>query len=295
MPKSEMRRIPVKRNIVLTPFVEKIEVIESEEIEIEDEEISDSISSDETEVVVYDKDNDEWQKKEIEKRNKFLRQKFINVIDSLVDSKDRIKEIVGEKKSVFKGRKLRIDIPREELDEMSGHIESMNFQLGKASTMLDSYIRFRNSTPDLRPINNLIYELNEFVVNSQRSVFFQQHMIQNNKRYFEKLDLQDKVMQISFLIERILGVMETGGDFTVDVIYMESEKREERERGADRFGRIDNRYDDYGGGYGGGYRDYPYGGRRDDYKKYHEREQRKKHVKESYKDFGKPEVMEEDA
>lgn len=165
-----------------------------------------------------------WDKKEDERRSQ-IRDRYGEVITELKKSTDIILGIVNNANVVFKGRDNRIDITYEEVEQLFDSMRDLNASLGKARSLFDAYVHFVRSTPDLAPINNILFNFNRFLVDSQQRPFF--ILWSNNKNeitkedepkyYFRSVKIKNYANKLSFLIERILGALEIAGNYIVDI------------------------------------------------------------------------------
>ena len=182
-----------------------------------------------------------WEEKERKAREE-IQKRFITIVVDMKRDCDIINDIVNSAESKVVGANHeRVDLSEDDLSDLTVNIKDMNFLLGKARPMLDSYIRFSTTTPDFKPINNLMYQLNTFLRDTQKKRFYQIHKQKYDKRYFKKIPLLSIVDKISFLVERILGTMSVGGDYIVDVGKSRRDKYGARGEmgpgtGMDRFG-----------------------------------------------------------
>lgn len=193
-----------------------------------------------------------WDKIE-EKKREEIRTRFTRLIEMLKESRDSILDIVRDAPVEFAGRDNRKNLTEEQLNRIFFDINNLNYCLGQARPMLDAYIRFQHSTPDFGPVNNLLYALNQFLVDTQKRQFYilwsqpgvdfkgKPH---EPKHYFRAVPLRNVVNKLSFLIERILGALETGGNYIVDIPKRQTQSR---------YDGVQSRFGSYGGSsYGGG-------------------------------------------
>ena len=158
----------------------------------------------------------DWEKKEQEKREE-IRTKFTVIIEELHGSVSDIIDIVesGEIKTIAFAK--RVILSEEDIKGITKNIGNINFLLGKSRPMLDSYIKFTNTTPDFKSINDIIFQLSRFMTDTQRKPFYQIHEEKYGKRYFKKVPILKLANDVSILSERILGTLEVAGDYIVDV------------------------------------------------------------------------------
>ena len=156
-----------------------------------------------------------WDKKEDESRAK-IKERYDGVIEELQDSKDKILSIVNNAPIVFKGRDNRIDVTREEVEDVFDSIRKLNSSLGKTKSLFDAYVHFARSTPDLKNINNIIYNFNKFLMDSQKRPFAILWS-QEDKFYFRAVRTKEYANSLSFLIERIIGALSVAGNYVTDI------------------------------------------------------------------------------
>lgn len=156
-----------------------------------------------------------WDKKEDESRAK-VKERYDEVIKELKDSKDKILSIVNSAPIVFKGRDNRIDITLEEVEEIFNSIRNLNASLGKTKSLFDAYVHFARSTPDLKNINNIIYNFNKFLMDSQERPFAILWS-QEGKYFFRAVKTKKYANSLSFLIERIVGALSVAGNYVTDI------------------------------------------------------------------------------
>lgn len=169
-----------------------------------------------------------WDKKEDERRAQ-IKNRYTEVIDEIAESKDTILEIVNKANIVFKGRDNRIDITYEQVEDIFDCMRALNASLGKARSLFDAYVHFSRSTPDLTPVNNILFNFNRFLVESQQRPFFilwsnnkdysddKDNPKDDPKYYFRAVKIKNYANKLSFLLERILGALEIAGNYIVDI------------------------------------------------------------------------------
>ncbi|MCK5018827.1 MAG: hypothetical protein KAS32_17325 [Candidatus Peribacteraceae bacterium] len=163
----------------------------------------------------------DYDKKEDEKRE-IIRGRFTTIVTDLSNSCEEMQTAINNKEKEEVARAIRINFSENELLSFKENIKALNLNLGKARPMLDSYITFRNTTPKFDYVNNLIYKLNKFMIDTQKRRFYELRLVHDDKRYFKYMMLSSIVEELSMLIERIKGTMETGGQFIVDFPKVQS-------------------------------------------------------------------------
>lgn len=94
-------------------------------------------------------------------------------------------------------------------------MDNVNFQIGMASSVLDSYITFTKSQPDFSKFFNLFYQLQKFTDNHRSSVFYITNARNNNFMYPYTV-INRALRKMSFLLSRLCGTLMVAGDYIQD-------------------------------------------------------------------------------
>jgi len=101
-------------------------------------------------------------------------------------------------------------------EELFQELTKINVELGKASAMLDSYIRLTNSTPDFKNFFNKIYNIMVYIRNHRNTVFFKVNVRDNEQYLYPQLTLVTLLRELALLFGRLRGVLIIGGEFIKD-------------------------------------------------------------------------------
>lgn len=162
-----------------------------------------------------DDEERQWDKKEDERRA-LIKKRYDDVILELREALDSLMEIADIKKMEFIGRESRLDVSLEDVEGIFSSMRSLNLSLGKTRSLFDAYIHFDRSTPDLKNINNILYNFNRFMIETQQRRFFIL-WAQEGKYYLKSVKTKGYINNISFLVERIIGALEVAANYVVDI------------------------------------------------------------------------------
>ena len=163
----------------------------------------------------------DYDEKENEKRL-LIQKRFTYIINIFDETCKNMLELINNREKEDLARAIRISFSENELYLFKENLKVMNRTLGKARPMLDSYIIFSNSTPKFDYVNNLVYKLNSFIIETEKRRFYEIHLMKYNKRYFKYVNMNSIVEELAILIERIKGTLETGGELIVDYPKIQS-------------------------------------------------------------------------
>jgi len=156
-----------------------------------------------------------WDKKEDERRA-LIKKRYEDVILELREPLDSLLKVSNEAKIKFIGRESRLDVSLEEVESIFKAMRNLNLSLGKTRSLFDAYIHFDRSTPDLKNINNILYNFNRFMIETQQRRFFIL-WAQEGKYYLKSVKTKGYINNVSFLIERIIGALEVASNYVVDI------------------------------------------------------------------------------
>lgn len=183
-------------------------------------------------------------------RRKEIAGKFYSLTSSIKLSFEKFKELLG-KTEVIKFQTY-ISLTVEEEQELLAELDRLNENIGKARTILDSYITFTRSSPDFEKFLNIIFQVHEYMETyAEQSIFYQFNKRQYGKCLYSNEKLVKAQHKLSFLFNRLCGTLTVAGDYIIDLAYLQpAQHSQPGMEGAGGYYRPDY----YGGGgYGGGY------------------------------------------
>ncbi len=162
---------------------------------------------------------------------------FFTLSTDIGKSDELIKDLLKNTITIKQKRYFRMDINQEH-DFLKG-LESVNHNLGKAQTMLDTYIELEKSQPEFKNFYNKFYSLFESINNHRKSLFYNYNAT-NEDYLYPLIEITTKFGGLSFLFSRLCGVLITSGNYMKHVLYLTPRSMSPTGEG-------------YQGGYGGGY------------------------------------------
>lgn len=163
---------------------------------------------------------------------------FFTLATEIGKSDDLIKTIMENTVTIKQKRYFRMDVHQEH--EFLKGLETVNHNLGKAQTMLDTYIELDKSNPEFKNFYNKFYYLYESINNHRKSLFYNYNAA-NEDYLYPLIEITTKFGGLSFLFSRLCGVLITSGNYIKHVLYLTPRSIPMSPTG-----------DGYGGGYGGG-------------------------------------------
>lgn len=210
----------------------------------------------------------EYDEKELQKRKEIVERFKTIGLDKDIETLTQLSENAMYKEVAFKPR---VGFYNSEFNKLQQCVRDINTHVAMAQSILDAYIRFPQSTPDFDNIKNVLYNFHKFIWEESSKSFHIERVNREGIHYLPNKTYRGKdrtgmptivhpftmhVNNITYLLSRLIGVLDVGGWYLIDV---EGEKRNtgEEERYGGRYGG----YDRYGGlgGYGYGYNDYLHG------------------------------------
>ncbi len=142
---------------------------------------------------------------------------FFTLATQIGKSDELIKTLMENTITIKQKRYFRMDIHQEH--DFLKAFETINQNLGKAQTMLDTYIELEKSQPEFKNFYNKFYHLFESINNHRRTLFYNYNAI--NKDYlYPLIDIATKFGGLSFLFSRLCGVLITSGNYMRHVLYL---------------------------------------------------------------------------
>jgi hypothetical protein len=207
----------------------------------------------------------EYDEKELEKRKEIVA-RFQGI--GLDEDIKNITDLTENAMYIEVAFKPRVGFHNAEFSKLQECVRSINTHVAMAQSILDAYIRFPQSTPDFDNIKNVLYGFHKFIWEESSKSFHIERVNRDGIHYLPNKTFRGRnragewvivypytmhVNNITYLLSRLIGVLDVGGWYLIDV---EGEKRGAEEQG--RYGGYGGGYGGYGGGYGG-FDGYPYG------------------------------------
>ncbi len=166
---------------------------------------------------------------------------FFTLATQIETSDIRIKQLMSQTITIKQKRYFRLSAPDEE--EFIKCLEMINQNLGKAQTMLDTYIELEKSQPEFKNFYNKFYYLFESINTHRASTFYNVNAARDEFLY-PLNNFKTKFGGLSFLFARLCGVLNTSGSYMKHVLYLTPRSMPTSPEGYPG---------GYGAGYGGGY------------------------------------------
>lgn len=166
---------------------------------------------------------------------------FFTLSTEIGASDETIKLLVQNTVDIKQKRYFRMSKNQEE--DFLKALELVNKNLGKAQTMLDTYIELEKSQPEFKNFYNKFYHLYETINNFRRTVFYNENA-KDEEYLYPLIDIKTKFGGLSFLFSRLCGNLETSGNYIRHIIYLNVRQAPMG---------VEGHPVGYGGGYGGGY------------------------------------------
>lgn len=168
---------------------------------------------------------------------------FFTLATQISESGEKIKKLLAHTITIKQKRYFRLT--EQEEDEFLKALETVNQNLGKAQTMLDTYIELEKSQPEFKNFYNKFYYLFESINTHRASTFYNVNATRDEFLY-PLNNFKTKFGGLSFLFARLCGVLNTSGNYMKHVLYLTPRSIPSSPEG----------YPYAGAGYGGGY--YPH-------------------------------------
>ncbi len=149
---------------------------------------------------------------EEEKKLEEIANHLFTIIGEIKDPFTIIQGLIKNKVTI--NHKTYFELNEEEDVEFFQNITKLNESLGKASSILDSYIRFTKSSPDFDKFLNIIYN---FVVNynAHRGTIFFQANAEMGLYLYPYFEVDAVMKKMNLLYHRLCGTLRIGGQYII--------------------------------------------------------------------------------
>ncbi|MDD5454189.1 MAG: hypothetical protein PHW62_01635 [Candidatus Ratteibacteria bacterium] len=171
---------------------------------------------------------------------------FFTLATQISKSDEKIKELMAH--TITIKQKIYFRLTAGEEEDFLKALETVNQNLGKAQTMLDTYVELDKSQPEFKNFYNKFYYLFESINAHRESIFYIYNATQDEFLY-PLHNIKTKFGGLSFLFARLCGVLNTSGNYIRHVLYLSPRSIPTSSEGYPGGGYI--------GGYGGGSGYYP--------------------------------------
>jgi len=167
-------------------------------------------------VITHERGSSHFNPEEEEKRDE-MANLFFTLSTDIGKSDEFIKDLMKNTITIKQKRYFRMDAIQER-DFLKG-LETVNHNLGKAQTMLDTYMELEKSQPEFKNFYNKFYHLFESINNHRKSLFYNTNAT-NEEYLYPLIEITTKSGGLSFLFSRLCGVLITCGNYMRHVLYL---------------------------------------------------------------------------
>lgn len=148
-------------------------------------------------------------------KREVISQKFYTLSSAIKISLETLIDITDTSKKHYINIQPYFIVTEKSERAFMHEMDNVNFQIGMASSVLDSYITFTKSQPDFTKFFNLFYQLQKFTDNHRSSIFYITNARNNNYMYPYTV-INRALRKMSFLLSRLCGTLMVAGDYIQD-------------------------------------------------------------------------------